>query len=167
MLASQYPSNSRKNPQISPSRALPQLKGYKRCWLAWMGQRCNRSHGVRSGGRSLRSHPLYRTTTTLQLGRLGRDGFNRLGHWDEPVAMFKAHAIAAQYGATTTRAALNCSQMAYQPLAGNHSTSAMASGRLGRTLRRRLTTYDIADNAGIVSQYLHLLAQSGTSLLFQ
>ena len=42
---------------------------------------------------------LQNNNGTLQLRvRLdGRDAFiNRLGHWDEPVAVAKAHAIAAQ-----------------------------------------------------------------------
>ena len=47
----------------------------------------------------------------------GRDAFiNRLGRWDDPVAVAKAHAIAAQIWSDYQQGCFDRSLMAYQPL---------------------------------------------------
>jgi integrase len=47
----------------------------------------------------------------------GRDAFiNRLGRWDDPVAVAKAHAIAAQIWSDYQQGTFNRSLMGYQPL---------------------------------------------------
>ena len=47
----------------------------------------------------------------------GKDAFiNRLGCWDDPVAVAKAHAIAAQIWSDYQQGVLDRSLMAYQPL---------------------------------------------------
>ena len=47
----------------------------------------------------------------------GRDAFiNRLGRWDDPVAVAKAHAIAAQIWSDYQQGSFDRSLMAYQPL---------------------------------------------------
>ena len=47
----------------------------------------------------------------------GRDAFiNRLGRWSDPVAVAKAHAIAAQIWSDYQQGTFDRSLMAYQPL---------------------------------------------------
>ena len=47
----------------------------------------------------------------------GKDVFiNRLGRWDDPVAVAKAHAIAAQIWSDYQQGSFDRSLMAYQPL---------------------------------------------------
>ena len=47
----------------------------------------------------------------------GKDAFiNRLGRWDDPVAVAKAHAIAAQIWSDYQQGSFDSSLMAYQPL---------------------------------------------------
>ncbi len=47
----------------------------------------------------------------------GRDAFiNRLGRWNDPVAVAKAHAIAAQIWSDYQQGSFDRSLMAYQPL---------------------------------------------------
>ena len=47
----------------------------------------------------------------------GRDAFiNRLGRWDDPVAVAKAHAIAAQIWSDYQQGSFDRSLMAYQPM---------------------------------------------------
>ena len=49
----------------------------------------------------------------------GRDAFvNRLGHWSDPVAVAKAHAIAAQIWSDYQQGVCDRSLTAYQPLIG-------------------------------------------------
>ena len=47
----------------------------------------------------------------------GKDAFiNRLGRWDDPVAVAKAHAIAAQIWSGYQQGTFDRNLMAYQPL---------------------------------------------------
>ena len=47
----------------------------------------------------------------------GRDAFiNRLGRWDDPVAVARANAIAAQIWSDYQQGSFDRSLMAYQPL---------------------------------------------------
>ena len=75
-------------------------EGYDLDGLCWINQWCSRSRGLSSGGRSLRKPPSLRNNNGSLQVRVridGRDAFiNRLGRWDDPVAVAKAHAIAAQ-----------------------------------------------------------------------
>ena len=83
-----------------PSRPPTAPKGYKPSWLAWLNQWWSRSPGVSSTTATLQKSPSLRNNNGSLQVRVridGRDAFiNRLGRWSDPVAVAKAHAIAAQ-----------------------------------------------------------------------
>jgi len=88
--------------------------------LAWHGQWYSRSPGVSSGGSTLKKPPSLRNNNgSLQVrARIdGKDAFiNRLGRWDDPVAVAKAQAISAQIWSDYQQGSFDRSLMAYQPL---------------------------------------------------
>ena len=58
----------------------------------------------------------------------GRDVFiNRLGRWDDPVAVAKAHAIAAQIWSDYQQGSFDRSLMAYQPLVNGKQVGLLES----------------------------------------
>ena len=60
----------------------------------------------------------------------GRDAFiNRLGRWDDPVAVAKAHAIAAQIWSDYQQGSLYRSLMAYQPLVDSKQVGLLEASR--------------------------------------
>ena len=85
----------------------------------WLEVRGGSSSGIRRGLPVNQPPFLRKNNGTLQV-RLridGCDGFiNRLGRWNDPVAVAKAHAIAAQIWSDYQQGSFDRSLMAYQPL---------------------------------------------------
>jgi hypothetical protein len=116
------------NPQATPRKiprfffpgTPPATKGYKPSWLAWLGQWCSRSRSASSTNPTLQKPPSLRNNNGSLQVRVridGRDAFiNRLGRWSDPVAVAKAHAIAAQIWSDYQQGTFDRSLMAYQPL---------------------------------------------------
>ena len=64
-------------------------------------------------------------------GFAGRDAFiNRLGRWSEPVAVAKAHAIAAQIWSDYQQGVCDCSLTAYQTLIGGEEVGLLEALRV-------------------------------------
>ncbi len=84
------------------------------------GQWWSRSPGVSSRDNTVRKPPSLRNNNGSLQVRVridGKDAFiNRLGRWDDPVAVAKAHAIAAQIWSDYQQGIFDRSLMAYQPL---------------------------------------------------
>ena len=68
----------------------------------------------------------------------GRDAFiNRLGRWSEPVAVAKAHAIAAQIWSDYKQGVCDCSLTAYQTLIGGKEVGLLEPLRLRAETNRQ------------------------------
>jgi hypothetical protein len=122
------------------SQTLPTAtKGYKPSWLAWLCQWWSRSPGVSSTAATLQKPPSLRNNNGSLQVRVridGRDAFiNRLGRWDDPVAVAKAPAIAAQIWSNYQQGSFDRSLMAYQPLIGGKEVGLLQ--RYGKPVRTR------------------------------
>ena len=68
----------------------------------------------------------------------GRDAFiNRLGRWSDPVAVAKAHAIAAQIWSDYCQGTFDRSLMAYQPLIGGKEVGLLEALRVRAETKRQ------------------------------
>ena len=68
----------------------------------------------------------------------GRDAFiNRLGRWDDPVAVAKAHAIAAQIWSDYQQGSFDRSLMAYQPLVNGKQVRLLEALRVRAETKRQ------------------------------
>ena len=68
----------------------------------------------------------------------GRDAFiNRLGRWDDPVAVAKAHAIAAQIWSDYQQGSFDRSLMAYQPLVNGKQVGLLEAVRARAETKRQ------------------------------
>ena len=68
----------------------------------------------------------------------GRDAFiNRLGRWSDPVAVAKAHAIAAQIWSDYCQNTFDRSLMAYQPLIGGKEVGLLEALRVRPESKRQ------------------------------
>jgi integrase len=68
----------------------------------------------------------------------GRDAFiNRLGRWSDPVAVAKAHAIAAQVWSDYCQGTFDRSLMAYQPLIGGKEVGLLEALRVRAETKRQ------------------------------
>ena len=68
----------------------------------------------------------------------GRDAFiNRLGRWSDPVAVAKAHAIAAQIWSDYCQGTFDRSLMAYQPLINGKEVGLLEALRVRAETKRQ------------------------------
>ena len=68
----------------------------------------------------------------------GRDAFiNRLGRWSDPVAVAKAHAIAAQIWSDYQQGCFDRSLMAYQPLVNGKQVGLLEALRVRAESKRQ------------------------------
>ena len=68
----------------------------------------------------------------------GRDAFiNRLGRWDDPVAVAKAHSIAAQVWSDYQQGCFDRSLMAYQPTNGGKEVALLEALRVRAETKRQ------------------------------
>ena len=68
----------------------------------------------------------------------GRDAFiNRLGRWSDPVAVAKAHAIAAQIWSDYCQGTFDRSLMAYQPLINGKEVGLLDALRVRAETKRQ------------------------------
>jgi hypothetical protein len=68
----------------------------------------------------------------------GRDAFiNRLGRWSDPVAVAKAHAIAAQIWSDYQQGVFDSSLMAYQPLINGKEVGLLEALRVRAETKRQ------------------------------
>ena len=68
----------------------------------------------------------------------GRDAFiNRLGRWDDPVAVAKAHAIVAQIWSDYQQGVFDRSLMAYQPLVNGKQVGLLEALRVRAESKRQ------------------------------
>ena len=68
----------------------------------------------------------------------GKDAFiNRLGRWDDPVAVAKAHAIAAQIWSDYQQGSFDSSLMAYQPLVNGKQVGLLEAVRARAESKRQ------------------------------
>ena len=68
----------------------------------------------------------------------GRDAFiNRLGRWDDPVAVAKAHAISAQIWSDYQQGSFDHSLMAYQPLVNGKQVGLLEAVRARAESKRQ------------------------------
>ena len=68
----------------------------------------------------------------------GRDAFiNRLGRWSDPVAVAKAHAIAAQIWSDYQQGVFDRSLMAYQPLINGKEVGLLEALRVRAETKRQ------------------------------
>ena len=68
----------------------------------------------------------------------GKDTFiNCLGRWDEPVAVAKAHAIAAQIWSDYQQGSFDRSLMAYQPLVNGKQVGLLEAVRVRAESKRQ------------------------------
>ena len=124
------------------SQTLPTAtKGYKPSWLAWLCQWWSRSPGVRTSGSTLRKPPSLRNNNGSLQVRVridGKDTFiNRLGRWDDPVAVAKAHAIAAHIWSDYQQGCFDRSLMAYQPLIDGKEVGLLEALRVRAETKRQ------------------------------
>ena len=89
----------------------------------------------------MRKQPSLRNNNgTLQV-RLridGRDAFiNRLGRWSDPVAVAKAHAIAAQIWSDYQQGSFDRSLIAYQPLVNGKQVGLLEALRMRAESKRQ------------------------------
>ena len=74
----------------------------------------------------------------------GRDAFiNRLGRWDDPVAVAKAHAIAAQIWSDYQQGSFDRSLMAYQPLVNGKQVGLLEAAMLTELQKRNKAFKDL------------------------
>ncbi len=124
MLATGLPANPQATAPKTPRFFFPEpptaTKGYKPSWLAWLGQWCSRSPGVSNTTATLQKPPSLRNNNGSLQVRVridGKDAFiNRLGRWNDPVAVARAQAISAQIWSDFQQGTFDRSLMAYQPL---------------------------------------------------
>ena len=116
-------------------------EGYDLDGLFWINQWCSRSRGLSSGGRSLRKPPSLRNNNGSLQVRVridGKDAFiNRLGRWDDPVAVAQAHAIAAQIWSDYQQGSFDRSLMAYQPLVNGKQVGLLKALRVRAKSKRQ------------------------------
>ena len=68
----------------------------------------------------------------------GKDAFiNRLGRWDDPVAVAKAHAIVAQIWSDYQQGVFDRSLMAYQPLVNGKQVGLLEALRVRAETKRQ------------------------------
>ena len=68
----------------------------------------------------------------------GKDAFiNRLGRWDDPVAVAKAHAIAAQIWSDYQQGSFDRSLMAYQSLVNGKQVGLLEAVRMRAETKRQ------------------------------
>ena len=68
----------------------------------------------------------------------GKDAFiNRLGRWNDPVAVAKAHAISAQIWSDYQQDSFDRSLMAYQPLIGGKQVALLEVLRVRAETKRQ------------------------------
>jgi integrase len=116
-------------------------EGYDLDGLSWINQWCSRSPGVSSGGSTLKKPPSLRNNNGSLQVRVridGKDAFiNRLGRWSDPVAVAKAHAIAAQIWSDYQQGTFDRSLMAYQPLINGKEVGLLEALRVRAETKRQ------------------------------
>ena len=126
----------------SPSQRPPTAKkSYKLRWGSWINKWCSRSRSASSTNPTLLKPPSLRNNNGSLQVRVridGRDAFiNRLGRWSDPVAVAKAHAIAAQIWSDYCQGTFDRSLMAYQPLLNGKEVGLLEALRVRAETKRQ------------------------------